>query len=781
MPARASGSSPPPAEQVGSGDPGMAPYYGGSPGGGDENWQRYLSALLRRKWVLLMIVVLGSVAGIGAAMLVEPEYVSEVRLWVDQRDGGADGPFESAALLQSYDWVDLLRSYAVLESVVQDRALIVRPGSSRQADAFHEFRVEDRYDPGRYELRVDDAGEAYSLWADTVEVDSGALSDGPIGRPAGFLWEPPAEHLSAGSSIEFRLIASRDAARELGERMDVRMLDQGNFMHIALRDRDPEEGAATLNAVADRFVSLATQLRTGRTDELEERLANQLQTSEEQLVEAESALESFRSQNMTLPAADGSEMSPTQTNYFDRLYERDRVRRDLQALDDILDGTDDDPAVLPVLLEGIPITAESPRMRASLEELAAKRLELQALERNYTSEHPDVQVLAEEVRALQEQTIPGMARQLRNALAREEADLTSEVDARSAELAAIPSRSTESARLQRSAAIAGELYTTLRERHEATRLAAASNVPEIRVLDPAEPAQDAQDLQSRLILFAIVASLGLGVVGILLHDRFDPKVRYPEEISRDMGLTILGTIPHLKLKKVRKGPQVAEEATEAFRSLRLNLTYAFGAAGPLVTAVTSPAPGEGKSFVTMNLALRFARSGSRTLLVDADMRRGTLHRSMNLPRRPGLMDFLTGESPLDEIVHETAFEALDLVPSGVRMKNAPELLSASKLNEFVAVFKKEYDVILFDTPPLGVGVDPLVFSALTGNVLMVLRAGSTMRGFAETKLENLSRLPIRVLGAVFNDVPPGDSYPYYYSYFPDYETKEEATAQLLDA
>jgi len=266
-----------------------------------------------------------------------------------------------------------------------------------------------------------------------------------------------------------------------------------------------------------------------------------------------------------------------------------------------------------------------------------------------------------------------------------------------------------------------------------------------------------------------VFGLGLGMVGAIVLDRVDPRVRYPEQVSRDLGLPILGAVPHLRTKE-------PAEVVEALRGLRLNVAHEFGA-GPVVFTVTSPEPGDGKSFVSANLALTFADGGHRTLLIDGDIRRGVLHRRFKCNRQPGLVDFIQGQAPRDQIVQETPYPRLSIIGCGTRTQRAPEVLGSPAMADLFTELREQYDVIVVDSPPLTAGVDPFVLGTVTGALLVVLRTGKSHRGIAGAELQVLERLPIRLLGAVLNDVPRGAAYGYYayYSYYlPGYEAVEEA-------
>jgi capsular exopolysaccharide synthesis family protein len=197
---------------------------------------------------------------------------------------------------------------------------------------------------------------------------------------------------------------------------------------------------------------------------------------------------------------------------------------------------------------------------------------------------------------------------------------------------------------------------------------------------------------------------------------------------------------------------------EAFRGIRLNLLNAHGAGRPIAVAVSSPGSGDGKSFVSSNLALAFAYAGHRTLLIDADVRRGRLHRALKLRREPGLTDLLVADPASEWAPQRTAYPSLDFIGSGSRRRDAPELMGSARMADLVTGLRSRYDVIVVDTPPLGAGVDAFMLAALAGSLLVVLRLGSTDRALAEAKLERVRSLPARLLGTVLNDMRNGSEY-----------------------
>jgi capsular exopolysaccharide synthesis family protein len=271
----------------------------------------------------------------------------------------------------------------------------------------------------------------------------------------------------------------------------------------------------------------------------------------------------------------------------------------------------------------------------------------------------------------------------------------------------------------------------------------------------------------------LLGCLGAAMGGAVLLDRMDSRFRYATDVSRDIGLNILGSIPRIEMTRGKRGAKNAAQALEAFRELRIHVGFAYGAAGPLTLTVSSPSEGEGKSLIASNLAVTFAEVGRRTLLIDGDTRRGNTHRLVGRDRSPGLIDYLK-DSNGKNVIQRTDHQNLDFIGSGARGASTPELLASSRMVTLIGSLKRKYDVIIVDSPPLASGGDPLILSSLTGNLAVVIRTGATEKQLAQAKLDQLSGLPIRVIGAILNDVEPGSRDYYYYSrYLPGYEPVPE--------
>ncbi|MFO7664742.1 MAG: CpsD/CapB family tyrosine-protein kinase [Chloroflexota bacterium] len=202
-------------------------------------------------------------------------------------------------------------------------------------------------------------------------------------------------------------------------------------------------------------------------------------------------------------------------------------------------------------------------------------------------------------------------------------------------------------------------------------------------------------------------------------------------------------------------------ASEAYRTLRTNLSF-YSVDNPLRTlVVTSPAPNEGKSTTVSNLAVTMAQSGRRTILVDCDLRRPTLHELFNLPISPGLTNLVLDEVT-DPPLQQTGIENLWLLSSGPTPPNPADMLGTKRLDQVIAGLLTQADFILFDAPPVMAASDATILGAKSDGVLLVIRAGKTRRDQSKRASELLERAKVRVVGVALTNAPKDSVIGEYY-------------------
>ena len=761
----------------------LRPSSGASDAPSDVDWGRYRTAIRRFKWPVLVVTLLGTLGGIVASRFIKPIYAARASIWIEganQKTAPPPGTAWSGDLLATTGWVDLSRSYVVLEPVVSALRLYLGSTHPRDSTVLASFGVKDSFRPGRYRLEVDDAGRSFTLVTrGGVTLQRGAVGDS-VGAVVGFAWVPTAAELTPGRRVDFTVESLNEAALRLAERVRVRTDLDGNFLRLELRGGNPAQITAIVNAIARGIVTVAGDLKRQQITALVRILDEQLKRAQDNLLADEAALRDFLGKTVTFvtegsaPVTPGLDFArdPGLSRYFETKVSLEQVRRDRAAIERLLAQVPESGLAVDALA-AIGAVDRSTELAAALRDLTAKRAQLRALQSRYTDAHLPVQRVARDVQDLERRTVPTLARALVGELAAKEAELSQQVTVASGGLRQIPPLAIEETRLRREVTNGERLFTNVQQRSDEARLAEATSIPDVRVLDPAAlPEVPVLNTLPFLVIASVLGSFSLAVLGAVILDRADAKVRYPDQVTQTMGLPILGALPHLTRGAGGKGERV-DMIIEAFRGVRLNVAHAFGATSPLMITVSSPGRSEGKSFVASNLALAFAEVGYATLLIDGDVRRGGLHRLLNRERRPGLTDVLAGRIPEAEAVQATNYRSLWFMGCGSRTTHGPELLSTVAMSRLISGLRSQYQVILVDSPPLSAGVDAYVLGTLTAGLLVVLRTGVSNRDLAEANLDVLGRLPIRVLGAVLNDVRPGGAYRHYSYYLPGYQVQEE--------
>ncbi|HKR09330.1 MAG TPA: polysaccharide biosynthesis tyrosine autokinase [Gemmatimonadaceae bacterium] len=741
-------------------------------------WSRYIDVLKRHILLIVAIVVAGTAIGIYASKRVRPTFETQLTIWVNSGSIQQSGPIKAGQLVPQTSWPDLLRSFAIVDSVVNTLRLNVFYQQRGDSALLASLQTMPNLRPGTYFLAVDSAGGTYALKTGKhhdVILERGHVGDS-IGRSVGVHWVPDPRLLRPGRTVLFSVTTARAMSLNLLGHLKVSLPEDGQFMTITLSGTDPRRIAQTLNEWATQFVTSSTDLKKRNTVEFKNILGDQLGTAESELHNAEIQLEQFRVNTITLPSgtapvAGGVQATrdPVITNYFQKKESLDEIRSDRVALERMIAESKGGPLNTQAFLLLPSILNNAPQLRTAIEELSTRQASLRTEQQYLTDANPRIKQLNEAVRVLQYETIPQITQSVLVSLRTRETELTNRIDSESAELRQIPTRSIEEMRLVRQVAASENLYNSLKARYEEVSLAEAQTTPDVSVLDYAvSPTRPNSNDAPRLVILAFLASVAVGVALSLLHDRLDRVFRYPEEASRDLGLTIAGTVPQLKAS--RRGTlqlETMSQAVESFRTLRLAIRYDFPEDQPVVFSVTSPGPGDGKSLVSANLALTFASAGHRTLLVDGDVRRGNQHVTFGAPATPGLVDYLQGTATADRIVKPTPTENLFVIPCGTRRNRAPELLISERMMELIQGLRAQFDCVIIDSPPFIAGVDAYALGAVSGSMVVVLRPTVSDRKLAAAKLEVLDRLPVRLLGAVLNGVPSGGLYKYYatdYSY-----------------
>ncbi len=305
-----------------------------------------------------------------------------------------------------------------------------------------------------------------------------------------------------------------------------------------------------------------------------------------------------------------------------------------------------------------------------------------------------------------------------------------------------------------------------------------------------------------MVFYAVSLLVGL-VFGIglsILREFMDDTVKSPDDVEKMLGLTLLGTIPHINPKKsdievkrtftkgkkqqirnkypgLMMGPQNEESVVaESYRSLRTNIVFSSPDKAIQTLLITSSGPGEGKSLTMANTALSFAQQGEPTLVIDTDLRRPVNHHLFGLDRGPGFGELFAGTNTLDEVCRNLPGTNLQVMTAGAYMPNPAELLGSKKMDTFLDELKKRFRYILFDTPPVIAVTDAAILATKLDGVVLVIRANKTSIAVSSRTLQALRNVNARMLGCILNDVDITkgySSYGYYKHYYHNYLAKKD--------
>lgn len=326
-----------------------------------------------------------------------------------------------------------------------------------------------------------------------------------------------------------------------------------------------------------------------------------------------------------------------------------------------------------------------------------------------------------------------------------------------------------------------QLYTGLLNSYQQLRIAKAGEIGNVRIVDTAvEPIEPIKPKKLQILILSIFLGGFLGTLLALLRNMLRSGVKDSTQIENELDLPVYATVPRspvqesrIKLLKKKKNiPILAVKhsddiAIESLRSMRTAIHFALSSAKNNIIMISGPAPELGKSFISTNLATILAQSDKRVLLIDADLRRGYMHKYFNYDVQPGLAEYLNGQQELGNIVRSTEVENLSFISRGKSPANPSELLSTQKFADMLTHLSSQFDHILIDTPPVLAVTDGIIISQHAGVNLVIARYAQTQMKELELTINRFEQAGVKVNGIILNDIlrsSAGYGYGYNYSY-----------------
>ncbi|HEF5869910.1 TPA: polysaccharide biosynthesis tyrosine autokinase [Burkholderia cenocepacia] len=698
--------------------------------------RRYWSMLYGGRRLILCTALAGAVAGGLYALCAAPVYRSDILFQVEQSQTDTKQTSPPGDPSSVFDLktdasteIEVLKSRAVLDRAIDSTnlALDARPHYLpligwrfvNAADGLSSplpggyvygteridvptFDVPKRLLGKRFALTVGDDG-AYTLQRTGIFGRKGPTWQGRIGQPLHV--ETPEGPIDVfvrgvagkpGARFDLTRYSDEEASTWLQKHALISERGkQSNMVGVTLDGTDPVQDSRVLNAIGDAYLAQNTQRKSEAADKLIQYMDGQLPQLKAQLEAAENRFNAFRASHGTVNTSD----------------------------------------------EALALRQQAVDIETRVQTLQQRREELMT---RFMPKHPAVAAVDAQL-----------------------ADAQRSLATTRKQIQQLPTVEQGVLQLQRDVAVDTALYTNLLNTRQQMVLARASKTGTVRIVDTAKIAeQPIGPHRGVAVVGLMMVGLLAGAAVVIARQRVTGTIGDAEEIEWATGLPVFATVPHsaiaaaaeLRPKAGRPGPRTSiapvdaqDAALESLRGLRASLQLSMPAAPNPVVLISGPTTGVGKSFVAANIAALVGAAKRRVLLIDADLRKGSLHDRFRYSRAPGLSDVVAGTHALDEAIKRGVAPGLDFIAMGSVVPDPGELLLQPALAELIGQLASRYDMVVLDGPPLLPVADALVLGRLAGTVFLVARSGVTTLTELDESARRLEHAHIDVRGVILND------------------------------
>ena len=731
-----------------------------------------LGALRRRKWLILLITLLGTGAAAFYGKSLVPTYNATASILIDPSTNPvadirqpASGLTNDQATISTQ--IRILQSRTYQARVMEDLGLLDDPefnpylGTGEDKGLFAGGLIPGI--KGSFERLV-------AMLPDRWLVATGLADEAAVDVP---LSDPLAPHLAREAAIT--AFADR-----------IQLFNDGvsHLIQIGFTSTDPEKAARIANRTAEIYVDEQVKLKQLSGDRNSSFLQSRLEEMKEEVRKAEEAASEFRTQN-GLAALSGGGLTLNDQGVAELNNQLINLRADLAERQARLNTVRQLQAQGRVV-EALGQVAASPVVQTLRQQQATLDQEIASAREIYGERHPqmlDLQRQRQEVRSKLSTEIDSVLR-----------GLESDVQVTSSRIAAIQDQlgslkaqsgidqasGVKLAELERQATSARNLYEEFLRSYRENREVAESIQPDARIVAQASAPTTPSSPGARIFTAAgLAVSFVFGSLIAIVLDRMDRGLRSAKEVERLLGLPSLGMVPKLdRLKKNQKPYQYLMDKplsayTEAIRSVFMAVKLAKIDQQPKVILVTSSLPQEGKTTLAVSLATFAARSNKRVLLMDLDLRHPSVHRELGWQVAGGLVEYMANERSLDEVIHHDLETGLHFLPIKAQTTNPTDLLDSQRLRMLIQTLRDSYDYIVLDSAPLASVTDTRVVAPLADRTLFCVRWGETVVSAAEDSVQALRDIEVEPAGAVLTQVDMKKHAQYGYSDVGEYYTKSQ--------
>lgn len=686
----------------------------------DFDLGRYVEVLLANKWLIAAITLVVFAVGFVYAFLERPVYETNMVIQVEEPDASGKGVLSEAGGLIDLKTpasaeIEILRSRLIATQAAEATRLYIVAGPryipyiggwlARRSTGLSDpgFLWLDGYVSGQEAIAVDQFDVPVelegALFTITAKGDNNFTLSGPgLTEPvAGTVGAPlktestrgPIElvvtKLAGKSGANFNLQRLAKLPTILGLQSSLSLTERGKasgIINVSREDTDPYRLTRILSAVGDQYVKQNIERKSAEAQKTLAFLDVQLPQFKKQLEASEEVYNRYRNQKGTVAFTEEANLVLGQAvDRQTKLLEAEQRRRELES--------------------------------------------------RFTSAHPLIQTLDSQIAALK-----------------------TDMGDIQAKIKGLPAIQQEAVRMERDVKVNTELYQSLLNNALQLRLVKEGKVGNVRVLDqPVLPLYPIKPKRNVIMAAALALGLFLGIVAAFVRNAFvERRIRDPYEVEANSGLPVFSSIPvsanqdAIAKRRLTGATGVRllaiehpdDPAVESLRSLRTAMQFAMLESPNNRVLITGPTPGVGKSFVSANFAALMAAAGRRTLLIDADLRRGHTHQYFGLQRHGGLSELIAGSLTVQQTVHRQVVPGLDFLATGQLPPNPAELLVSDSFKSMLERLSEQYDLVVIDTPPVLVAADTSTVAAHTGTVLLVARSDLSTMGEIKESTRRLS-------------------------------------------
>ncbi len=541
------------------------------------------------------------------------------------------------------------------------------------------------------------------------------------------------------------------------------MSKYSNMIQISYSDNVALRAQEAANALAEAYIAQSIEKKTKEATRTLTFVDNQLKRITENLKGSALKLEEFKKTSNTVNLSSKAETVIRQMSEYETQLAEMVIQHEM--LDTLYTQVKSGKEIESIAIIGI--DQEKSALSSMIKELQSAIIKKKILRADYTEVYPEVVKLIKTIAQLKK-VIVSTIKNLRKSIIEKKALFEKSIAKLQTHLNKLPADERMFGQLQRKFAVNEKIYSYLLEKRSETAIIKASTVSKNRIIDEALcPEGPIKPKRKLIVLVGLILGLILGIALAFLREFLDDRIKSEEDITSVTDVPLIGLIPNIKKEsdKVQVFNAPKSALAESFRNLRTNLQFMSSHRRAHCIAVTSTIGGEGKTTICINLGGIMSMAKKKTVILNLDMRKPTLHEKFGLPNTKGMSTLLSGHTGLNDVLQQTEYEHLDIITSGPIPPNPSELIQSELMEKVIDKLKEVYDVIILDTPPVGLVTDAKTLMHLADTSIYVFRADHSKKSFLRSIKEISSLQEIHGLSILLNDVKLGQgSYGYGYGY-----------------